>query len=1052
MTDDTSGLTSRKIYLDHCWEKLIELNSALLDEQLPHRRRALVLDAIFTLTGQRGGLWMLNDEDAAVKTLPDIVSRAAQTQHSATDTDSGQQAIPLFHRGNNGRLFGVIYGTFSVLPTVIVQALVSQTQLAHQLTTLDSRAGQLATIAEVSRAIASELNLEKLLKLVVKLLNQQLGYQYVHLFVVHKERDWIEFKEGVGLYADHLNRATELSFDLNDEGIIPWVARTGQSALINDVYQDTYFRPLFLPGIEIKSELVVPLIFGDEVQGVFDIESELLNAFSPDDQWLLETLAANIAIALRNASLYRSERWRRKSAEGLRRIAGVVRTKETLDNILQAILEQLAAALPLTFATIWLKTESGYQFRTGYQIKEIPSNAEISHSWFDEIIVAKSPLIRDSATDNAAPLAEKFPPGHSAVGAALTVDENVLGVLVLVHRKPNRFGHEACKLIEIFAGQAAIVIENTDLYHKARKQAWMSTALLQVAQATRNLQTLDEVLSAVTRISPMIAGVDACAIFLRHEADQIHYCAATYGLSDVEQVFLTGSTLSDSHLLTIRLAILKRPVIVSARENQEQLPGAFVPFFAEQTLLFLPLLSQGDLNGVMMMVIHAEQTPSDEQLQMLSGIAYQAASAIQTAQLIEAQQAEAYVSAALLQVAQTVAVQSDLSEVLDTVARITPMLTGASHCLVFLYNGEQTCTLEAAYGLKSPSLPLEIPLDSFSVLNDAIIIGLPQPLTAMAQLPDVLHAHFGQPQFQGVLLPLVVKNSVVGALLVAEDESRVMLPAKRRDILTGIAYQIALAIDNARLYAERVRQEQFQRELQLAKDIQESFIPSELPILDGWEFASYLKMAREVGGDFFDIIPMSNAQLMLIIADVADKGLPAALFMARTSSLVRAVALESDQPAEILSRVNRLLANDAQQGMFVTAFCAVLDLNTCQFRYASAGHNPPVYIRRSGELTTLRTAGIVLGVVDEFAFEQKSLYLDAGDGILFYTDGVTEAFNDDDELFGEARLLDTLRDNRRLPSAELVDKIHQTVFDFAYPRPQSDDFTLLFLRSKPKKS
>ncbi|MFQ5575497.1 MAG: SpoIIE family protein phosphatase [Anaerolineae bacterium] len=908
------------------------------------------------------------------------------------------------------------------------------------------RRAELMAVAEVSRAIASELDLDKLLQLVVNLLGERFGYPFVHIFIVHPGRRWIEFKAGYGLYAAHLN-PPELSFPLDDPGgIIPWVARTGQPALISNVYHDAHFRPLSLPGIDIKSELTVPLVFGNDVLGVFDVESESFDAFTSHDQWLLETVAANVAVALRNAILYRSERWRRQAADSLRRIAGVVRAKETLDNTLLAILEQLGASLPVTFAAIWLTTAEGYQYKTGYQVPRQPPSGPIAHPWFDRIVVAKSSLIR-RPDDEAAPGARDFDPRHSALGAVLEVDENVLGVLVLVHRQPNRFGREARRLVEIFAGNAAIIIENTELYHRAREQAWISTALLQVAEATRSLQTLPEVLAAVVRVTPMIAGVDACAIWLYHSAAETYCLAAGYGFTGSQKQTLQDHPLPKAGLLPLQLAILKQPLSIPPGDAPGRLPPPLAPVFESDLSLFLPLLSQGALNGIMVMRFDPGQILSAERLRMLSGIAHQAASAVQTAQLIEAEQAEAYVSTALLQVAQTVVVSSDLSEVLDSVARITPMLVGVSYCLVFLYSGGDTYTLAAAYGLKSVALPLELPLADFVDLKAAIVRQEPRSIADAAGIPPPLRQAFTTPQFRGLVLPLVVQGNAVGALMVADDRSRPALPAKRRDILTGIAYQVALAIDNARLYARRARQEQIERELQLAQEIQASFIPHELPNLPGWELATFWKMAREVGGDFFDLIPLPGEKLLVIIADAADKGLPASLFMARTSSLVRATALEFDRPAQILSRVNHLLTESAQQGMFVTAFCAVVHLKTGRALYASAGHNPPLLVRKSGRTSTLKATGIVLGVVDPADFEQKTTTLRPGDGIVFYTDGVTEAFNPREEMFGLQQLKKTVKTHWQRPAAEVVSAVHQTVFAFARPHPQSDDFTLLLLRN-----
>ncbi len=163
--------------------------------------------------------------------------------------------------------------------------------------------------------------------------------------------------------------------------------------------------------------------------------------------------------------------------------------------------------------------------------------------------------------------------------------------------------------------------------------------------------------------------------------------------------------------------------------------------------------------------------------------------------------------------------------------------------------------------------------------------------------------------------------------------------------------------------------------------------------LRGWELAARWKTARQVGGDFYDVIELPNRKLGIIIADVADKGVPAALFMALTRTLVRAAAIEASSPAEALQRVNDLLMPDTRQGMFVTGVYAVLDQETGEFTYANAGHNPPFWIRNDGQIEKLTRTGIALGVTEANLMTQRTVRIASGESVLLYTDGVTEAFS-----------------------------------------------------------
>ena len=209
-----------------------------------------------------------------------------------------------------------------------------------------------------------------------------------------------------------------------------------------------------------------------------------------------------------------------------------------------------------------------------------------------------------------------------------------------------------------------------------------------------------------------------------------------------------------------------------------------------------------------------------------------------------------------------------------------------------------------------------------------------------------------------------------------------------------------------------------------------------------------------MGGDFYDVIYMPDGRLGLFIADVADKGIPAALFMALTRTLVRAAVLQTDSPAKALAQVNDLLYPDCEQGMFVTAVYGELDPKTGRFTYANAGHNPPLLVRGplplvEGEgvrIETLTRTGIALGVVESAKMTQRSLYLGPGDRLVFYTDGITEAFSAEGEVFGDKRLLNILTRSRLGSAQELLDEIDDAVNTFVADYPVSDDMTLIVLK------
>jgi sigma-B regulation protein RsbU (phosphoserine phosphatase) len=217
--------------------------------------------------------------------------------------------------------------------------------------------------------------------------------------------------------------------------------------------------------------------------------------------------------------------------------------------------------------------------------------------------------------------------------------------------------------------------------------------------------------------------------------------------------------------------------------------------------------------------------------------------------------------------------------------------------------------------------------------------------------------------------------------------------------------------------------------------------------LHGWELAFTWHAARQVAGDFYDFFELPDRRLGLVIADVADKGMPAALFMALTRTLMRAAALEEPSPAAALVRVNDLLVPDAQHGMFVTAVYAVLSLETGKLAYANAGHNLPLLLRsRTGELERLGKGGMALGVLAGLRMAERIVALEPDDCLIFYTDGITEAFSPEGHMYGEDRLQTTVRSASGSSAQAMLEAIGDSVDAFAGDAAPSDDRTLMVLR------
>jgi len=245
--------------------------------------------------------------------------------------------------------------------------------------------------------------------------------------------------------------------------------------------------------------------------------------------------------------------------------------------------------------------------------------------------------------------------------------------------------------------------------------------------------------------------------------------------------------------------------------------------------------------------------------------------------------------------------------------------------------------------------------------------------------------------------------------------------------------------------AEARERERIEQELQVARRIQQALLPEATPTLDGWEVAAYYQPAREVGGDFYDFLELPDGRLGLVIGDATGKGMPAALVMATTRGMLRAVAQPLDSPGEVLKRVNDALFPDIPPNMFVTCLYAILDSESGRLVYANAGHDLP-YLRHHGEgAHELRATGMPLGLMNEMSYEEKEAVLREGDSVLYYSDGLVEAHDPEGEMFGLPCLRALVAEHGEERS--LGDFLLKELYSFTGEGwEQEDDITLLTLK------
>jgi len=247
------------------------------------------------------------------------------------------------------------------------------------------------------------------------------------------------------------------------------------------------------------------------------------------------------------------------------------------------------------------------------------------------------------------------------------------------------------------------------------------------------------------------------------------------------------------------------------------------------------------------------------------------------------------------------------------------------------------------------------------------------------------------------------------------------------------------------LEQERIERERIEQDLRVARSIQQASLPEEVPTLEGWQISPLYQPAREVGGDFYDFFELDDARMGLAVGDATGKGVPAALAVTASCSMLRAVAQDSGySPGEVLARVNKTLLARIPSNMFVTCFYAILDPKTGSLTYAHAGHDLP-YLYRNGEAEELRARGMPLGLMPGMHYEEKEIELEEGDSALLYTDGLVEAHDSQREMFGFPRLQALVSEHGEEESLE--DTLLEELYSFVGEGwEQEDDITLLMLR------
>jgi sigma-B regulation protein RsbU (phosphoserine phosphatase) len=392
----------------------------------------------------------------------------------------------------------------------------------------------------------------------------------------------------------------------------------------------------------------------------------------------------------------------------------------------------------------------------------------------------------------------------------------------------------------------------------------------------------------------------------------------------------------------------------------------------------------------------------------------------------------------------------DFDAALDNAMDAIMQVTNAQRGFLMIHDEEDN-TLEVLVARGIDGATIESETYSTTIVNEVVRTREPL-LTNNAQYDTRFNA--GQSIIMRGLrailcAPMLVQDRLIGAVYVDTSMKSGAFKPDDLSLLTAVSGMAARAIENARLYLVAREKGRLERELQMASEIQRGLLPHQMPNVQGYEIAPHWEAAREVAGDFYDAFELEDGSFATVIADVSDKGAPAALFMAVTRTLIRSHAHAGLEPTETVSRANDLLLVDAEDsGMFVTLYFSIFKTGG-QSLHVNGGHNPPaVYRKAQNDVLYMDRGGRALGWFPDNPVEEEKLTLQAGDLIVYYTDGLTEAENPQAEQYGEDRLAQCIKVNAHLSALDLRHAILTDVEKFCDGQPPFDDLTMLIVRYK----
>ncbi len=1067
------------------WNQVINLGSKLLEAENLADRHDLIISTLQIIFGGDNELW-INENHLRLPGRPfqpfydpeppTIEMNQAITEDKLIQISQDVNRLAMVISCQD-TFFGVMQTSrpsknpFKENEIEVFRGLVAHIALAlnntHRKEVEQWRIEQLNLVRMVSAQIVDILDLDELVNRLTQLIQQTFQYYYVAIFTLKPEEKSLKFNSSAGPVGNKANHPISPVLEVEvGQGLIGFVAQSGEEIISNDVHKEPRFK--FIASLpETLSEVVLPLKIEEKILGVLDIQSNEQDAFHPHDLLVLRALAANISIAVEGAHLYGDLQKRAKQlalvTDVSRDITTILDLDELLHKVATLIQERLGYPHVHLFSVHPNRRRIYHEAGSGWR-----GTALEGYSLDLDSPIGLIPWVAthgESVIVNDVTIEPRYNPSElapektlSELVVPLIFDGQVLGVLDIQSEIKDVFTNDDRVICEALADNIAAAIHNADLYQSEKWRRQIADSLREVAGLLSANVSVDDVLDTILGELEKDLPCEISAIWLLDGEDI--YLAHIRGADPIDVEIARKDWPESSDFLADALnsdqPIIRKPI------DSIGPSGAAKGYSADYSSIAARLQIGNQPLGVLTLSHPTSGRYGHEAQAITSTFAGYAAVAIENARLYDTAQEQAYASAALLQVAQTVANADNLEDLLASITRITPILVGVESCAIYLYK-EELFLPSHAYGMDDEIQKFimsknfaqgEYPLlDAVLESGQEVIGSLKSKAPESWLCPDLAlskeDSFYAMEMGENLLIgfPLKIKTEFFGVILIEETSEARRFRQKRVEIIHGIAQQMAMSIQNENFQLETVARERLEYEFHLARQIQQTFLPEQMPDFDNWELAAYWRPARQVGGDFYDVFKLPNGELGLVIADVSDKGIPAALFMAVTRTLLRAVILEVTSPSEVLQRINDLLIPENQQGMFVTIVYAVLSLETGKLTYANAGHNPPfLFFSDKQKIKNLNRTGMALGIVENAIIDECMIQLQPEDCLLFYTDGITEANSQQQDLFGDDRLRNIFMESHTSSSNNIVKSIEESVFDFMGSNLPADDLTMLIIK------